>query len=221
MQSEARHMELVAAEGFYRSTPWRKGEAFQSALSAAGCMHSGETLPVVLRGVSPQPSESQRYLWCKLLCFSSLTMCVSCICADLYSSRTFGAGKHYHRVGMAFIQREWKTWVKLEFLTGLKSLLSFTWFEAVSHYLFEMEFKFKNHNVNDLESDVILCTHNGDNLEKTIAGNLFLGEKWREVFWAWHFYDSFWSLRLLPDRFLDFWLVQSKPAGLWEFEGVF
>jgi len=40
-----------------------------------------------------------------------------------------------------------------------------------------MEFKFKNHNVNDLESDVILCTHNGDNLEKTIAGNLFLGEK--------------------------------------------
>lgn len=49
---------------------------------------------------------------------------------------------------MAFIQREWKTWVKIEFLAGLKYLLSLTSFKAVSHYLFEMEFKFKNHSVN-------------------------------------------------------------------------
>lgn len=74
---------------------------------------------------------------------------------------------------MAFIQREWKTWVKTEFLTGLKSLLSFTSFEAVSHYLLEMEFKFKNHNVNYSGRGVILCTHNGDNLDKTIAGNFW------------------------------------------------
>lgn len=80
---------------------------------------------------------------------------------------------------MAFIQREW---VKTEFLTDLKSLLSCTSFEAVSHYLFEMKFKFKAHNVNYLGRDVISCTHNGDKLNKTIAGNLFLGEKPREVF---------------------------------------
>lgn len=83
---------------------------------------------------------------------------------------------------MASIQREWKTWVKTENLTDLKSLLSCISFEAVSHYLFEMKFKFKTHNVNYLGRDVISCTHNGDKLKKTIAGNLFLGEKPREVF---------------------------------------
>lgn len=83
---------------------------------------------------------------------------------------------------MAFIQREWETWVKIEFLTDLKSRLSCTSFEAVSHCLSEMKFKFKTHNVNYLGRDVISCTQNGDKLNKTIAGNLFLGEKPREVF---------------------------------------
>lgn len=83
---------------------------------------------------------------------------------------------------MAFTQKEWKTWVRIEFLTDLKSLLSCTLFEAVSHYLFEMKFKFKTHNVNYVGRDVISCTHNGDKLNKTTAGNLFLGEKPREVF---------------------------------------
>lgn len=178
----------------------------------SGLLHAQQWnfAPVVLLGVSPQPCKSHLYLRCKLLCFF-LSVCVPYICADLHSSRTFGAGKHYHLVWMAFIQRAWKTWVKIEFLTGLKSLLSFTSFEVVSHCLFEMDFKFKNHNVNYSGRDVILCIRNGDNLDKTIAGNLFLGEKWREVFWAWHFCDNFWSLRFSPERFWMFdWYSQNQ-----------
>lgn len=76
---------------------------------------------------------------------------------------------------MAFIQREWKTWIKIEFLTDLKSQLSCTSFEAVSHYLFEMKFKFKTCKVNYLGRDVFSCTHNGDKLNKQLQETFISG----------------------------------------------
>lgn len=111
-----------------------------------------------------------------------------------------------------------ETWVNTEFLTDLKSLLSCTSFEAISHYLFEMKVKFKTHNVNYLGRDVILCTHNGDKLNKTIAGNLFLGEQPREVFQPWHFYDNF--LLLLPERLWMFDWYNQNQLDLGNFKGL-
>lgn len=122
---------------------------------------------------------------------------------------------------MAFIEREWKSWVKTEFLTDLKSLLSCTSNEAVRHYLFEVKFKFKTHNVNYLGRDAILYTHNGDKLNKTIAGNFLLGEKPREVFQPWHFYDNFWSLLLLPEILEMFDWYNQNQLNLGNFKGLF
>lgn len=175
MQSWAKHVELVAAEGSDRSAVWRNSEAVRG-----GWLHmqSRETLRVALPGVSPSPAG---------LTWPRDARCCASPALLSYIAQEPLEQENTRLVWSVFVQREWKTWDETEFLTGLKPLLSFSSSGAVSHCLVEMEFKFKNHSVNYSGRDVILCTCGGGNLAKTTTGNLFLGG----ILWAWRFCDNF------------------------------
>lgn len=151
----------------------KEGKGFLECLVRGRLYARWWNFALVLWGMSPQTCKLQLYLWPKLLCFCSLGVSVPDVCADLCSSRSFGTRKHYLLVWMTLIQREWKTWVKIEFPTRLKSLLSFTSFEAVRHCVclrWSLNLK-----TTMWITQKGMCTHNGDNLNGTKQETYFWG----------------------------------------------